>query len=89
MSPSNSCIFLNDEPYGIQLDEQYVLPFSILFPLLINLCIYNGIFICNQLSYDMIEVNEIYKENINYYAIINEKLNLKHIIKCFNLIKMI
>jgi hypothetical protein len=78
MSPSNSCIFLNDEPYGIQLDEQYVLPFSILFPLLINLCTYNGIFICNQLSYDMIEVNEIYKkENINYYAIINEKIKFK------------
>ena len=78
-SPSNSCIFLNDKPYGIQLDENYVLPFTILFPLLINLCLYNGIFMCNNLSYDMIEVNENIdkKDNINYYAIINNKIKFK------------
>jgi hypothetical protein len=63
-SPINSCIFLNNIPFGIQLNEEYILPFSILFPLLINLCLYNGIFMCNELSYDIIEVNEdIDKDN--------------------------
>ncbi len=87
ISPSNSCIFLNDEPFGIQLDEQYIIPFTILFPLLINLCLYNGVFMTNQLTYDIIEVNEntdnsnnsnnSNKDDINYYAIINEKIKFK------------
>ncbi len=80
-SPINSCVFLNNIPFGIQLNEKYVLPFTILFPLLINLCLYNGIFMCKELSYDIIEVNE--NTQINYYAIINNKIKFKTHQKAF------
>jgi hypothetical protein len=80
-SPINSCVFLNDIPFGIQLNEEYVLPFTILFPLLINICLYNGIFMCKELSYDIIEVSE--NSKINYYAIINNKIKFKTHQKAF------
>lgn len=71
----NSCIFLGDIPYGIQLDSKYILPFSILFPLLYNLIINEGKYIFNNFKLDMIEVDEDNK--VKYYAIFKETLKFK------------
>jgi hypothetical protein len=74
----NSCIFLGDTPYGIQLDSKYILPFSILFPLLYNLIINEGKYIFNNFKLDMIEVDEDNEDNkLKYYAILKETLKFK------------
>ena len=89
----NSCIFHEDDPYGIQLDSKYIFPFSILFPLLYNLIINDGKYIFNNFKLDMIEINEIDQDKdkdeddeddedgeiieVKYYAILKKTLKFK------------
>ena len=72
----NSCLFLNSEPFGIQLDEKYILPFSILFPLLYNLSINNGKFIWSELKFDMLEIypNTENTQQVYYYGYLKQDL---------------
>jgi hypothetical protein len=72
----NSCIFLNGEPFGIQIDEKYILPFSILFPLLYNLSINNGRFIWSELKFEMLEINQNSGEDttVAYYGYLKQEL---------------
>jgi hypothetical protein len=68
----NSCIFLDSEPFGIQLDEKYILPFSILFPLLYTLSINNGKFVWNELIFNMLEISD--NTNNLFYAYVKQEL---------------
>jgi len=68
----NSCIFLDAEPFGIQLDEKYILPFSILFPLLYGLSINNGKFIWSDLKFNMLEISK--DSSVAYYGYLKQEM---------------
>ena len=68
----NSCIFLDAEPFGIQLDEKYILPFSILFPLLYGLSINNGKFIWSDLKFNMLEISK--DSSVVYYGYLKQEM---------------
>jgi hypothetical protein len=74
----NSCIFLDSEPFGIQLDEKYILPFSILFPLLFALRVNNGKFVWSDLKFNMLEISKdkmgLTGSSVEYYGYLKQEM---------------